>query len=320
MNNIIKTLLEKIRIQELIQKFRHPKQKTERKRETRSQELIRRFKYNKSAVFGLILILMLVFLALFADIIAPNDPSPSPPTLENSLKPGFWSEEGVEGMPLGTDMLGRCILSRIIYGARVSLTVGFVAVGIASALGIVIGITAGFYGKWVDSILMRVVDILFSFPALLLAIVIVATIGQGLEKAMIAIGIVYAPQMARIMRGSVLYIKEMEYIEAQNAIGSSNFRIIFRHVLPNSIAPVIVYGTLMMASAILDAAALGFLGLGAQPPTPEWGAMLSESRLYIVSGSWWAATFPGIAIIFAVLGLNLLGDGLRDILDPRLKT
>jgi len=291
-----------------------------RKRETKTQELIRRFKYNKSAVFGLILILILVFLAIFADFIAPNDPTPSPPELENSLKPGFWSEDGIEGSPLGTDMLGRCILSRIIYGARISLSVGFVAVGIASALGIIIGVTAGYFGKWVDSLLMRIVDIIFSFPALLLAIVIVATIGQGLDKAMIAIGIVYSPQMARVMRSSVLYIKEMEYIEAQKAIGSKNLRIIFRHVIPNSLAPVIVYGTLMMASAILDAAALGFLGLGAQPPTPEWGAMLSESRLYIVTGSWWAATFPGIAIIIAVLGLNLLGDGLRDILDPRLKT
>jgi peptide/nickel transport system permease protein len=291
-----------------------------RERETKTQELIRRFKYNKSAVFGLILILCLVFLAIFADFIAPNDPTPSPPELENSLKPGFWSNEGIEGSPLGTDMLGRCVLSRIIFGARISLTVGFVAVGIASLLGIIIGVTAGYFGKWVDSLLMRIVDIIFSFPALLLAIVIVATIGQGLDKAMIAIGIVYAPQMARIMRGSVLYIKEMEYIEAQKAIGSKNLRIIFRHVIPNSLAPVIVYGTLMMASAILDAAALGFLGLGAQPPAPEWGAMLSESRLYIVSGAWWAATFPGIAIILAVLGLNLLGDGLRDILDPRLKT
>ncbi len=291
-----------------------------RERETKTQELIRRFKYNKSAVFGLILILFLVFIAIFADFIAPNDPTPSPPELENSLKPGFWSNEGLEGYPLGTDMLGRCILSRIIFGARISLTVGFIAVGIASILGIIIGVTAGYFGKWIDSLLMRIVDIIFSFPALLLAIVIVATIGQGLDKAMIAIGIVYSPQMARIMRGSVLYIKEMEYIEAQKAIGSKNLRIIFRHVIPNSLAPVIVYGTLMMASAILDAAALGFLGLGAQPPTPEWGAMLSESRLYIVSGAWWAATFPGIAIILAVLGLNLLGDGLRDILDPRLKT
>lgn len=289
-------------------------------RETKTQELIRRLRYNKSAVFGLILILILVFLAIFSSFIAPNDPTPSPPELEKSLKPGFWSEEAIEGVPLGTDMLGRCVFSRIVHGAKISLTVGFVAVGIATLLGISIGVTAGYFGGWIDNILMRIVDIIFSFPALLLAIVIVATIGQGLDKAMIAIGIVYSPQMARIMRGSVLYIKEMEYIEAQNAIGSSNLRIIFHHVLPNSLAPVIVYGTLMMASAILDAAALGFLGLGAQPPTPEWGAMLSESRFYIVSGAWWAATFPGVAIVLAVLGLNLLGDGLRDILDPRLKT
>ncbi len=299
--------------------IRHVKYDSSPTRETKSQELIRRFRYNKSAVFGLILILILVFMAVFADFIAPNDPNPSPPELENSLKPGFWDENGIEGKPLGTDMLGRCVLSRIVYGARISLSVGFVAVGIATALGVTIGVLAGYFGRWVDSILMRGVDIIFSFPALLLAIVIVATIGQGLDKAMIAIGIVYSPQMARIMRGSVLYIKEMEYVEAQKAIGSNNFRIIFRHVLPNSLSPVIVYGTLLMASAILDAAALGFLGLGAQPPTPEWGAMLSESRFYIVSGAWWAATFPGIAIIFAVLGLNLLGDGLRDILDPRLK-
>ena len=292
----------------------------ERKHETEIQELLRRLRYNKSAVFGLILVLILILCAIFADFIAPNNPTPSPPELEKSLKPGFWSEDGFEDMPLGTDLLGRCILSRILYGARVSLSVGFVAIAIALSLGIAIGVVAGFYGKWIDSILMRVVDILFAFPALLLAIVIVAIIGQGLDKAMIAIRIVYTPQMARVIRGSVLYIKEMEYIEAQKAIGSRNSRVIFRHVIPNSIAPVIVYGTLMMASAILDAAALGFLGLGAQPPTPEWGAMLSESRFYIVSGAWWAATFPGIAIILAVLGLNLLGDGLRDILDPRLKT
>jgi peptide/nickel transport system permease protein len=261
----------------------------------------------------------LVFLAIFAPFIAPHDPTPSPPQLENSLKPGFWSNESIPGYPLGTDMMGRDILSRIIHGSRISLTVGFIAVGIATALGILIGVAAGYYGGWIDNVLMRITDILFAFPSLLLAIVIVAVIGQGLDKAMIAIGIEYSPQMARVMRGSVLYIKEMEYIEAQKAIGSSNMRIIFRHVLPNSLSPVIVYGTLMMAGAILDAAALGFLGLGAQPPSPEWGAMLSESRFYIVSGSWWAATFPGIAIVIAVLGLNLLGDGLRDILDPRLK-
>ena len=308
------------KIQELIKRFRYNKSAKERKRETKSQEMIRRFRYNKSAVFGLILILILVFCAIFADVIAPNDPTPSPPELEKSLKPGFWSEDGIEGMPLGTDMLGRCVLSRMLHGARISLSVGFVAVGIAVLIGIAFGVTAGYYGGWIDNILMRIVDIMFSFPGLLLAIVIVAVIGQGLDKAMIAIGIVYSPQMARVMRGSVLYVKETEYIEAQRAIGSSNLRIVFRHVIPNSMAPIIVYGTLMMATAILDAAALGFLGLGAQPPAPEWGAMLSDSRLYIVSGAWWAATFPGLAIVFAVLGLNLLGDGLRDILDPRLKT
>ncbi|TKJ44801.1 peptide ABC transporter permease [Candidatus Aerophobetes bacterium Ae_b3b] len=292
----------------------------ERKRETKTGELIRRFKYNKSAVFGLVIVLVLVLCAILANYIAPNNPTPSPPELFNSLKPGFWSEDGIKGMPLGTDALGRCVLSRILYGARVSLSAGFVAVGIAMLLGITFGVTAGYYGGRVDAVIMRMVDIMFAFPALLLAIVIVTVIGQGLSKAMVAIGIVYAPQMARIIRSSVLYIKEMEYIEVQKAIGSSNWRVIFRHVLPNSMAPVIVYGTLMLATAILDCAALGFLGLGAQPPTPEWGAMLSKSYSYIVSGAWWAATFPGIAILFSVLGLNLLGDGLRDILDPRLKT
>ncbi|MBP9015847.1 MAG: ABC transporter permease, partial [Candidatus Atribacteria bacterium] len=254
-----------------------------------------------------------------ADFIAPNDPYPSPPLLANKLKPGFWSDKGAPGMPLGSDGLGRCVLSRIIYGARVSLTAGFVAVAIAMFLGITLGVLSGYFGGWIDTIIMRIVDIMFAFPALLLAIVIVAVAGQGLEKAMIAIGIVYSPQMARIIRSSVLYIKEMEYIEVQKAIGSSHWRIIFRHILPNSVAPVIVYGTLMLASAILDCAALGFLGLGAQPPIPEWGAMLADSYSFIVSGAWWAATFPGIAILLSVLGLNLLGDGLRDILDPRLK-
>jgi len=292
----------------------------ERKTESQIKELIRRLKYNKSALFGLIIILIFILCALLADFISPNEPTPSPPDLANSLKPGFWSKDAAEGMPLGSDGLGRCVLSRIIYGTRVSLSAGFVAVGIAMVLGILFGLLSGFFGGWVDALIMRIVDIMFAFPALLLAIVIVAVIGQGLDKAMVAIGIVYTPQMARIIRSSVLYIKEMEYIEVQKAIGSSNFRIIFRHVLPNSIAPVIVYGTLMLATAILDCAALGFLGLGAQPPTPEWGAMLSRSYSYIVSGAWWAATFPGVAILFSVLGLNLLGDGLRDILDPRLKT
>jgi len=292
----------------------------ERKRETETRALIRRFKYNKSAVFGLTLVLMLVLCAILADYIAPNNPTPSPPELSKSLKPGFWSEDGIKGMPLGTDALGRCVLSRILYGARVSLSAGFVAVAIAMLLGIAFGVTAGYWGGWVDTLIMRIIDIMFAFPGLLLAIVIVTVMGEGLGKAMIAIGIVYTPRMARIIRSSTLYIKEMEYIEVQKAIGSSSWRVILRHILPNSIAPVIVYGTLMLATAILACAALGFLGLGARPPTPEWGAMLSKSYSYILSGAWWAATFPGIAILLSVLGLNLLGDGLRDILDPRLKT
>jgi len=282
--------------------------------------LFRRFRRNRSAFIGFIILCVLVLCALLAPLIAPNDPNPSPPDLSKKLKPGFWSSESLPGMPLGTDALGRCILSRIIYGTRVSLSAGIVAVTIAMILGILFGVLAGYFGGWVDSLIMRIVDIMFAFPALLLAIVIVTVIGQGLDKAMIAIGIVYTPQMARIIRSSVLYIKEMEYIEVQRAIGSAHTRIILRHVLPNSVAPVIVYGTLMLATAILDAAALGFLGLGAQPPTPEWGAMLSKSYSYIVSGAWWAATFPGVAILLSVLGLNLMGDGLRDILDPRLKT
>ena len=282
--------------------------------------MIRQFLNNKSALFGLVILIILVLCAILANFIAPNDPNPSPPDLSKNLKPGFWSEEGIKGMPLGTDALGRCVLSRIIYGTRVSLSVGFVAVGIAMVLGIFLGVISGYFGGWVVATVLRIVDIMFAFPALLLAIVIVAVIGQGLDKAMVAIGIVYTPQMARIIRSSVLYIKEMEYIEVQKAIGSGNLRVILRHVIPNSIAPVIVYGTLMLATAILDAAALGVLGLGAQPPTPEWGAMLAKSYSYIVSGAWWAATFPGVAILFSVLGLNLLGDGLRDVLDPRLKT
>jgi len=275
---------------------------------------------NKSAFFGLIILTCFVIAAIFAGLLAPNDPNPSPPLLENKLSPGFWSDENIPGNILGTDGLGRDVLSRLIYGTRVSLSAGFVAVAIAMVFGIILGVLAGYFGGWVDSLIMRIVDIMFAFPALLLAIVIVAVIGQGLDKAMVAIGIVYTPQMARIIRSSVLYTKEMEYIEFQKAMGSNNVRIIFRHVIPNSIAPVIVYGTLMLATAILDCAALGFLGLGAQPPTPEWGAMLSNSYSYIVSGAWWAATFPGVAILLSVLGLNLLGDGLRDILDPRLKT
>ncbi len=287
--------------------------------ETRSQELMRRLKRNRTAMVGFGVVIIIVFCGTFAPFLAPNDPVESPPDLENRLKPGFWSDEGATGKPLGTDSQGRCVLSRILFGTRYTLSVGFVAVGIATFFGILLGVVAGYYGGRVDNIVMRFIDILFAFPALLLAIVIASVLGTGLDKAMIAIGIVYTPQMVRVVRGSVLTVRGMEYIESQYAVGSSTGRILFRHILPNIMAPIIVYGTLMLASAVLDAAALGFLGLGAQPPTPEWGAMLSRSYQYITGGAWWAATFPGIAILLIVLGLNLFGDGLRDALDPRLR-
>ena len=272
---------------------------------------------NKSAVVGFVLIIVLILIAILAPFIAPNNPFKR--DLPFRLVPGFWVDGLKTRFILGTDYMGRCVLSRIIYGARDSLKVGFIAVGIAVSCGTLLGLLAGYYRKVVDHLIMRFVDIMFAFPSILLAIAIMAVMGPGLEKAMIAIGIIYTPQMARVVRGSVLEVREMTYIEAERAIGSSNFRIIFSHVLPNVMAPIIVFSTLSIASAILDAAALGFLGLGAQPPRPEWGAMLANSRQYLMSGAWWAVTFPGLAIVITVLALNLLGDGLRDALDPRLR-
>ncbi len=274
---------------------------------TRKQvvEIIRTLTKNRSALFGLVILVIMIVVALFPQYLAPNDPIKR--SLAQRLQPGFWAGKEFATFPLGTDYLGRCILSRIIWGTRTSL------------LGLVLGVLSGYFGGWLDTLLMRFVDILFAFPSILLAITIMAALGPGLEKAMVAIGIVYAPQMARVARSAVLVIREMEYIEAEKALGASHLRIIWYHILPNALAPVIVYATLNTAGAILDAAALGFLGLGALPPTPEWGAMLSGSRQAITAGAWWAATFPGIAIMCAVLGLNLLGDGMRDLLDPRLR-
>jgi ABC-type dipeptide/oligopeptide/nickel transport system permease subunit len=287
------------------------------KRRTRFQDITRQLRKNKSAMFGLAMLLIIVVLCVGAPLFAPHDPFDA--DLDRGLKPGIWSDDYLPGYLLGTDYLGRDLFSRILYGGRVTLSVGFVALGFAAAMGIIMGTSSGYFGGMVDNVVMRIVDILFAYPALLLALVVAGTLGRGIDKAMLAIGIVYTPQMARVMRGAVLTIKETEYIEAEHAIGSSTWRIVFRHVLPNSMAPIIVYSTLMLATAILDAAALGFLGVGAQAPSPEWGLALSISRKYLVGGAWWAATFPGIAILLSVISLNLLGDGLRDALDPRLK-
>ncbi|RLF93005.1 ABC transporter permease [Thermococci archaeon] len=290
---------------------------TEFKRRTRRQDIIKQLRKNKTAMIGLVMLLAIFILCIGAPIFAPHDPYDA--DLDRGNRPGFWSDDCIPGYYLGTDYLGRDLLSRILYGGRVTLSVGFVALGFALIAGTSMGMAAGYFGGKIDSILMRIVDILFAYPALLLALVIAGTLGRGIDKAMLAIGVVYTPQMARVMRGAVLTIKETEYIEAEHAIGSSTSRIIFKHVLPNSMAPIIVYSTLMLATAILDAAALGFLGVGAQSPSPEWGLALSIARRYLITGAWWAATFPGVAILLSVISLNLLGDGLRDALDPRLK-
>ena len=271
---------------------------------------------NKTAVLGLIIITVFVLTAIFAPLISPHDPYET--SLYDQLKPPLWHEGGTTKNILGTDELGRDILSRIIYGARVSLIVAVVSVAIAFVFGTILGCFAGYYKGFRDGLIMRIMDMILAFPYLLLAIVVVAYLGPSLENAMMAIGITYVPRFARIVRGSVLEEYEKDYVMAARSVGAKDFRIIFLTILPNCLGPLIVQTTLSFASAILDAAALSFLGLGAQPPTPEWGAMIARSRSLILRASW-VMTFPGIAILLAVLGFNLLGDGLRDALDPRLR-
>lgn len=270
----------------------------------------RRLLRNRSAVAGGVLVLALAIVAVAAPLLAPYDPLA--PSLEDRLSPpsaAHW---------LGTDDLGRDILSRIIFGARVSLQVGILAVALALVAGAFLGIIAGYYGGLLDNLIMRIMDVMLAFPSVLLAIAIVAIMGPSLGNAMIAIGIVSIPVYARIVRSSTLQVKASEYVEAARALGGSDVRVIFRHVLPNCMAPLIVQATLGIATAILDAAGLSFLGLGAQPPTPEWGAMLSGGRAFLRIAPWVTA-FPGIAIVLLVMGFNMFGDGLRDALDPRLK-
>ncbi len=271
---------------------------------------------NKTSVAGLIVVAGFVLAAIFAPSLSPHDPVET--ALYDQLKPPAWKDGGSDKNILGTDDLGRDIFSRIIYGARVSLIVAVVSVGLAFVLGTLLGSISGYYKGALDNVIMRIMDIILAFPYLLLAIVVVAFLGPSLQNAMIAIGITYVPRFARIVRGSVLEEFEKDYVMAAKAVGARDWRIIFIAILPNCLGPLIVLTTLSFASAILDAAALSFLGLGAQPPTPEWGAMIASSRSLILRASW-VMTFPGIAILFAVLGFNLLGDGLRDALDPRLR-
>jgi len=274
------------------------------------------FRESRGAVIGLWVFLALVALALLAPIVAPYDPAAQ--ARDALLLPPAWSEGGRVEFLLGTDAVGRDILSRLLYGARYSLFIGVVVVTIALTGGIVVGLVAGFFGGWVDTVIMRVMDVILAFPSLLLALVLVAILGPGLTNAMIAIALVLQPHFARLTRASVLAEKNREYVMAARVAGAGRLRLMFRTILPNCLAPLIVQGTLSFSNAILDAAALGFLGMGAQPPTPEWGTMLAEAREFILR-AWWVVTFPGLAILVTVLAINLMGDGLRDALDPKLK-
>ncbi|KLU40058.1 MAG: ABC transporter permease [Limnochordia bacterium] len=265
---------------------------------------------NRRAVVGGIVLFVIIFLAIFAPYVTPYDPVKQ--NIRNRLQGP--SREHI----FGTDQFGRDTYTRVVYGARLSLRVGFSSILIAIVVGCLLGLVAGFYGGLLDNIIMRFVDILMALPGFLLALAIVAALGPGLDNVIIAIGISYIPSFARLMRSSVLTIRELDYVSAAEAIGSSDARMIFRHILPNSLNPIIVMATLSLAGAILSAAGLSFLGMGAQPPTPEWGSMISAARPFI-RVSHWAVTIPGLAIFTTVLCLNLVGDGLRDALDPRMK-
>ncbi|WP_068498578.1 nickel transporter permease [Paenibacillus kribbensis] len=270
----------------------------------------RAFQHNKMAFVGLSIIVFFVIIALIAPWIAPFDYK------EQNLVSRLQSPSAEHWF--GTDDLGRDLLSRTLYGARISLWVGFLSVIGSMIVGTALGLIAGFYGKWADMVISRLFDILLAFPGILLAIAIVAILGPSLENALYAIAIVNVPTYGRLVRSKVLSVKTEEYITSAKALGANNARIILRYILPNSLTPIIVQGTLGIGTAIIEAAALGFLGLGAQPPEPEWGKMLSDSRQYIQNAPW-TVIFPGISIMLTVLGFNLMGDGLRDVLDPRAK-
>lgn len=277
---------------------------------TTFRDVARRFARNRLAVLGLVIVLLLILTAVFAEQLMPQDPTFQ--TLPNKrMAPGGQ-------YLLGADEFGRDILSRLILGSRVALTVAVVSVGIALILGILLGTVAGYLGGWVDEVIMRFNDMMLAFPYLLLAIAIVAATGPGLLNTTIAVGVWATPTFARIVRGAVIATKDRDYIVAAQALGASTWRVMFRHLLPNIISPMIVYASLYMANAIMLEAALSFLGLGVQPPDPSWGLMIASGRDFLRIAPH-IATIPGLAIMFAVLGFNLLGDGLRDALDPKLK-
>jgi dipeptide transport system permease protein len=274
------------------------------------------YSFNKGAVVGLIVFGLLVLVAVFAPLLAPHPPNEQ--FRDALLTPPVWQEGGRAEFILGTDAVGRDMLSRLIFGARYSLFIGLVVVVFALISGIVLGVLAGYFRGWVDTLIMRIMDVILAFPSLLLALVLVAILGPGLFNAMLAIALVLQPHFARLTRAAVMSEKNREYVVSARVAGAGHMRLMLVTILPNCVAPLIVQATLSFSNAILEAAALGFLGMGAQPPTPEWGTMLAAAREFILRAPW-VVTYPGLAILITVLSINLIGDGLRDALDPKLK-
>jgi len=278
--------------------------------------VLRRLVRRRTALFGLLVVLLTALAAIFAPLVSPFDPYLQ--EIGQRLQPPGWQDAQGRVHWLGTDHLGRDILSRIIYGARIALLVGLAAVTISGVLGMAVGLVSGYFGGRIDDAFMRLADVQLAFPFILLAIAVIGVLGPSLRNIIVVIGVSSWVVYARVVRGEVLSIREREYIHAATALGGGAGRIIVRHVLPNAFTPWLVVATLDMARVIVIESALSFLGLGVQPPTPTWGGMLSDGRVYL-STAWWLATFPGLAILITVLGINLFGDGLRDTLDPRLK-
>ncbi len=290
-------------------------------RQSPTVEALRRFIHHRSAQVGLAIFTVLLLIAIFSPVIAPYDPTVPLENVKRRSGPCIHILGCPADQPehiMGIDSNNRDLFSRVLYGSQLSLQIGILTISFAIILGGIIGAVSGFWGGWVDTLVMRAMDILMAFPSLLLAIAIVSVLGPGLYNALLAIGIVSIPIYARVVRSSVLAVKNLEYVDASRALGASNLRLIFTRILPNALTPLIVQGTLGIASAILNAAALSFLGLGAQPPTPEWGLMLGSEAESVFNAPH-LVFFPGLAIMLTVLSFNLIGDGLRDALDPRLR-
>jgi len=283
---------------------------------TPQREVWLSLKANRGAMAALCIIVIVILAALLADVISPHDPTLT--DTQHLLVPPAWSDGGLATFPLGTDKIGRDLLSRLIHGTRLSLLIGVIVVTLSLSTGVLLGLSAGYFRGWLDIAIMRLMDVTLALPSILLAIVIVVILGPGLINAMVAVAVANVPHYARLTRAAVMNELTKDYVTASRVSGASTLRLMFDTVLPNCFAPLIVQSSLGISSAILDAAALGFLGLGARAPTPEWGTMLADAREFFLSAPW-VVTFPGLAILITVLAFNLLGDGLRDALDPKLK-